>query len=68
MGTKKFHVLLVAVSLFILTSSVNAEMPLFSLYVKNAGFGIGMITLAFASYILGVLFTTLFFLEVSINA
>ncbi|WP_262886518.1 MFS transporter [Winogradskyella wichelsiae] len=47
--------------LFLITASVNLEMPLFRIYTENEHFGVGMVGFAFASYIGGLLPTALFF-------
>ncbi len=47
--------------LFLITSAVNLEMPLFKQYAENENFGVGMVGFAFASYIGGLIPTSLLF-------
>lgn len=61
-GNRQRHIILFSVlSLFFITIAVNIEVPLYTTYARNAGFGSGITALAFALYILGVL-PVMFFL------
>ena len=55
------QIIIISGILFLITSAVNLEMPLFKIYSDNENFGIGMIGFAFASYIGGLIPTALFF-------
>lgn len=52
-------------ALFLVTGAVNLEMPLYHAYAASAGYGNGMTTLMFATYIAGLLPSLLFFGGVS---
>lgn len=55
------NIYIIAGILFLITSAVNLEMPLFKTYAEIENYGVGMIGFAFASYIAGLLPTALFF-------
>lgn len=61
MSSKNKNIYIIAGILFLITSAVNLEMPLFKHYAENENFGIGMVGFAFASYIGGLLPTALLF-------
>lgn len=58
---KSSPTLIVSGILFLITFAVNLEMPLFKAYADQAQSGVGMIGLAFASYIGGLLPTAILF-------
>ncbi|WP_179319955.1 MFS transporter [Winogradskyella helgolandensis] len=61
MSSSKKHIAIITGVLFLITASVNLEMPLFRIYTENEHFGVGMVGFAFASYIGGLLPTALLF-------
>ncbi|GEM_PF-188285 len=58
---RAYDSLIVASSLFLVTGAVNLEMPLYRTYAALAGYGNGMTTVVFATYVAGLLPTLLFF-------
>jgi MFS family permease len=48
-------VLIVAVAIFLVTHAANLQVPLYSTYAKIAGFGSGISTIAFSTYVAGLL-------------
>lgn len=58
---KNSPTIIVSGILFLITFAVNLEMPLFKAYADQAQSGVGMIGLAFASYIGGLLPTAILF-------
>ena len=61
MSPNKKYIYIITGILFLITASVNVEMPLFRIYASNEQFGVGMVGFAFASYIGGLLPTALLF-------
>ena len=59
MSPNRKNIYIITGILFLITASVNLEMPLFRIYTENENFGIGMVGFAFASYIGGLLPTAL---------
>ena len=55
MNSENKNIYIITGILFLITTSVNLEMPLFRLYAENENFGVGMVGFAFASYIGGLL-------------
>ncbi|MFI0429976.1 MFS transporter [Mariniflexile sp. HMF6888] len=55
------QIIIISGILFLITSAVNLEMPLFKKYSENENFGVSMVGFAFASYIGGLIPTALFF-------
>jgi len=55
MNSNKKNIYIISGVLFLITSAVNLEMPLFKTYAENENYGIGMVGFAFASYIGGLL-------------
>ncbi|EDM43397.1 Major facilitator superfamily MFS_1 [unidentified eubacterium SCB49] len=58
-SNNKNNIYIITAVLFLITASVNIEMPLFRVYTENENFGVGMVGFAFASYIGGLLPTAL---------
>lgn len=61
MSSNKKNIYTITGVLFLITTAVNLEMPLFRIYTENENFGVGMVGFAFASYIGGLLPTALLF-------
>jgi hypothetical protein len=57
---RPFDSALAVLALFLVTGAVNLEMPLYRAYASEAGYGNGMTTLMFATYIAGLLPSLLF--------
>jgi len=58
---RAFDSVVTVFALFLVTGAVNLEMPLYHAYASRAGYGNGMTTLMFATYIAGLLPSLLFF-------
>ncbi len=61
MKSETKNIYIIAGVLFLITSAVNLEMPLFKTYAENENYGVGMVGFAFASYIGGLLPVALLF-------
>lgn len=48
-------IFLVAASLFLVTASVNLQVPLYLTYARAAGYGAGLLAVVFAAYVFGLL-------------
>jgi hypothetical protein len=57
---RPFDAAVAVIALFLVTGAVNLEMPLYHAYAERAGYGNGMTSLMFASYIAGLLPSLLF--------
>lgn len=47
--------LIVAIAIFLIAHAANLQIPLYSTYAKNAGFGSGISAIAFSTYVAGLL-------------
>jgi MFS family permease len=61
MASRSFQVVTISSTLFLVTSAVNLEMPLYRTYARAAGLGEGAAAFVFAAYVAGLLPTLLLF-------
>ncbi|PHJ63707.1 hypothetical protein VF14_07775 [Nostoc linckia z18] len=54
------RILIVAAVLFFVTHATNLQVPLYGIYAKNAGYSSGLSSVAFATYVAGLLPTLIF--------
>lgn len=57
----RFQTILVVSSIFLITSAVNLQAPLYLKYAELAGYGYGLTTIVFASYVIGLAPILVFF-------
>ena len=57
----RVQAILVISALFLVTCAVNLQAPLYNKYAELSGYGYGLITVAFAAYVVGVLPTLVLF-------
>jgi len=61
MASRSFRLVSISAALFLVTSAVNLQAPLYRAYASAAGFGNGVTALVFAAYVGGLLPTLLLF-------
>ncbi|GIN87327.1 MFS transporter [Heyndrickxia sporothermodurans] len=64
-ATSNIPLFLIIISLFIITTSVNLQVPLYTEYADNANFGNALTAIVFAAYIIGLIPILVFFSGIS---